>query len=387
MGISIYPATSGVFSLKRVITTTSDVDLGIPRNAYVVLAGGGGAGGGISTNNLGGGGGGAGGVIAGPLFTSFFRVQIGAGGAAIENSGDDGNDGSPSYLIGTPVGWNRSAITADDTNRRNASLIFAAGGGGGGGNTGTGSRVGKYNSAMTFDGVANPSFSNVTNYQKIIGSSSSPGGGCNTTNVSSVAGASKNINDLRIVNTMVGWTVNNMRGVITSGTNLGTPDSAINPFSGINSLPNFFDTAGGANFTWNLETATTTTRDMVGAGGAGSAGGAGQATTGVGGFWAGGGGGGGHGSSGGQAGAPGGSGRFYQAGRGAAKSGSGGGGGGGGGVYGNGADGTSVANIGGSGGSGGLGGGGGGGAGGYASGTVTGKSSGKGGDGICLLFY
>lgn len=380
MGISVFPSGSSGYTLKRVITTSQSVDLGRPVNAYVILAGGGGSGG--HGGGTGGAGGGAGGVVAGPLVMRKANVQIGAGGAAKVNSVGPGNSGSNSYL-GLPTS---PAAVSTTTNTRTSILCIGAGGGSGG----FGNSSPTYPSTSLFASFSSPSFSGINSITLMLADAGGIGGANDGASNLTATGIVKNINEGASINYLYGWTTNNMSAKAGStGSQNGFPNAGPIGFGAMGSEQPVFASVTTSSTTtysspvtwWSVETAS----GARSGGRGGRAGGTNPPDQGTAGYWAGGGGGGSENNQAYSHGSSGGGGRFHFGGLGgvATSTTGGGGGGGGGGVFGDGADGTASSN-GGNGGDGGLGGGGGGGTGGSSSNT---KSSGKGGDGICLIFY
>lgn len=379
MGINVIPSDSNQFRLRQTITTSQNVDLGQVRRAFVVLAGGGGSGavgvGGLS----GGGGGGVAGVVAGTLEAKWIGFSIGAGGAAVSANNTAGNDGNPSYMF-LPSNNHNNPSNAVVT-YQGVHYIAACGGQRGFPNLGSNA-----SGNISFANVTSPTVTNFSNWEKVFGCSGSCGGGGSGSGSGTVAAQTQNIISTHQISWLNGWDTN----LPTYSTN----DSAVG--SGNNFIPTaistyqqqsyYLDTASGltsytgARTRW---TTNTTATNIIPGGNGGVSGSAGIG--GSSGQFAGSGGG---GAGDNNVGGPGGGGRWFLAGLGGTTTGSGGGGGGGGGgVAGSGADGgASTTSLGGTGGAGGLGGGGGGASGGNSSGT-TARLSGKGGDGVALIFY
>jgi hypothetical protein len=386
MGINVYPSGSPSFSLRRVITSTQNVELGQPRKIFVMLAGGGGSGGNASSGGFtnGGGGGGAGGIIAGTMFAQWLGIQIGAGGAAVSTSGSNGNDGNPSYIL-SPLNYGSNA--ASFTNGRgNTKYIVACGGQKGffaGSAAGTGN--------LCFTNVGDPTISGIYSYYKIFGCSGGIGGSGGGFNTTPMTAQPANVQGSITMYGLAGWDHNFLAQYVSQDTGNTTVQNRYNTFTDP-TVRTPYDwladsgqtTYGGPRTIWSTASGTNASFVRGGVGGS-----AADGEMGASGKYAGsGGGGGGYNSSNGGAG---GGGAYYLSGLGGATStsgdGGGPGGGGGGGIYGAGTNGSSNTTVtGGSGGAGGLGGGGGGGAGGHQSGTGS-KTSGKGGDGVCLIFY
>jgi hypothetical protein len=381
MGINIVPAGGDSFRLRQTITASGTVDLGQVRRAFIVLAGGGGSGGNGSGTSAGGGGG-SGGVIAGTMFAKWLNFQIGAGGASISANATSGNDGSPSYMI-IPI-TQRSAYSGSTSNTyRSAQFIVACGG-----QKGWAAVATQGTGNLCFANVTTPTVTNFTSsgMTKVFGNSGQAGGGGAGNGATGMLAAGNTILDPSTIPFLNGWEHNN-----------ATTNTANDALPSVNSyIPSFTDptvqsswfldtssgitTYAGARVKWSTNTSAAAYHP----------GGDGQTTsadgyTGGAGMFIGSGGGGGGGTN--RVGGSGGGGRWFLAGLGGAGTSGGGGGGGGAGVAGAGVDGSaSAGGTGGAGGAGGLGGGGGGGGGGNTSGSAT-RSTGKGGDGVALIFY
>lgn len=384
MAINVYPTNSAGFSLRHTITSTRNIDLGQPRRAFVILAGGGGSGGiNAGTSGGGGGGGGAAGVVAGTMMASWLGLQIGAGGAAVVSTGSSGNDGNASYLV-SPANYHQVSSTTE-SNQINLLYIVACGG-----QKGFNATTSQGAGNLSFDQAANPTISGVASYQKAFGCSGSMGGGGIGNASTAILNGQKNISSADALVLLNGWDHN----IPTYYNNNSLSDAGalnyINIFSDPSIQPATFLSSDsgitsytGARSRWTTNTGTSTLVPAGRGGGAGAAGYSGSS-----GMFAGSGAGGsGYGQT--QS-PPGGGGRFYSGGNG----GSGGNGqgapgaGGGAGVAAPGSNGSlNSGQRGGNGGDGGLGGGGGGGAGGNELVTSTNRTSGKGGDGVCLIFY
>ena len=382
MGINVYPSGSPGFTLRRVITTTQNVEFGQPKKIFLMLAGGGGGGARTNqgTNIGGGGGGGMGGVIAGSMMAQWLGIQIGAGGAATTGtSGSPGNDGSPSYVA--QPNNNHSNNTA--YTRNNTKYIVACGGQGGFNTTssqGTGN--------LTFPNATAPVMSGINSFWRTFGCAGTPGGGGSGAGFSTMIAQTQNIENEDVLANLYGWDHNLVAWYVNFNTSNTTIRNYYNTFTDpTNRTPYDWNTASGQT-TYSGPRTIWTTQQASGSFCPGGNGGSGaNGDFGASGKYIGaGGGGGGSGTTGGGAG---GGGMFYQGGLGgynpAAAGGQGGGGGGG--LYGAGTDGSQNNGVtGGNGGSGGLGGGGGGGTGGNQSGSGS-KTGGKGGDGVCLIFW
>lgn len=372
MAVSVYPASGDGFKIRKIITTTGEVDLGAARKVFVVIAGGGGGGAGSSTSTAHGGpSGGGGGAIGGTTLLKEFHATIGAGGTAGAVDGSGGVGGA-TYLT-----QHQSSRNGSTTSGQRANYIVCTGG-----NPGT---TTSSNATNTFSNESSgPTISGYGSFTKTIGSTGGAGatrGGSND----QAANGLQNASSTEIARSAIGWIPNNVvliRG-INSALGVGqltipfmTPDPVAFPVMNSSAqntadaplyMMNTFATGGESI---SHSGAYVFTNDKGYTGGSG--------------YWTGGGGS-GDSAGAGLIGAQGGSSQTFRGGKGgAAGSGANGGSGGGAGIAANGGNGGNASgSVPGTAGAGGLGGGGG------AGGNKTGGSNagGAGGQGAIVIYY